>query len=185
MFVCVETGLAPAVNAQERRTENRVFFKRVKKKKRSGTLLEKKREKKGKKVEISGKKFFADAPVLASVINFKELFALAIKNMKFSSIELSTNSRLVHIPHKPFLIALVKNLNLRHTYTFEKNRVSISSSSVTLETRTRNSINFRVSHSTLTLETRFFSSVTLYTHTRNSFFSSVTLDTHTRKFDFF
>ena len=41
--------------------------------------------------------------------------SLAVKNMKFISIELQTNPRHVHIPHKPFLTALVKNLNLKNT----------------------------------------------------------------------
>ena len=39
--------------------------------------------------------------------------SLAVKNMKFNSIELSNNSRHVHIPHKSFLSTLVKNLKLR------------------------------------------------------------------------
>ena len=41
---------------------------------------------------------------------------LAVKNVKFNSIELSTNPRHVQIPHKPFLTALVKNLNLILTF---------------------------------------------------------------------
>ena len=36
-------------------------------------------------------------------IGFKTLEAsLAVKNMKFKSVELSNNPRHVHIPHKPF-----------------------------------------------------------------------------------
>jgi hypothetical protein len=47
-------------------------------------------------------------------IGFKTLEAsLAVKNMKFNSVELSNNPRHVHIPQKPFLTALVKNLELR------------------------------------------------------------------------
>jgi hypothetical protein len=47
--------------------------------------------------------------------------SLAVKNMKFNSIELSNNSRHVHIPHKSFLSTLVKNLKLRLVTVSKKN----------------------------------------------------------------
>ena len=44
--------------------------------------------------------------------------SLAVKNMKFNSIELSNNSRHVHIPHKSFFINTCKKFKIKASYGF-------------------------------------------------------------------